>query len=47
MAVIMEAIPNPMAVYPEVGGTGSLGLDTAVATAAHAATDGALYVQVW
>ena len=40
------AIKNPIAVYPGAGGAGSLGLDTATATAAHAETDGALYVQV-
>ena len=44
--MITAAIPNPMAVYPDVGGIGSLGLDTAIATAAHAETDGAPYVQV-
>lgn len=46
MTVRTAAIDNPMAVYPEVGGTGSLWLDTATATAAHAETDGAPYVHV-
>lgn len=46
MAVTTVAIDNPIAVYPEVGRTGSLGLGTATATATHAETDEALYVQV-
>ena len=35
-----------MAVYPDVGATGSLGFGTATAIAAHAEMDGVLYVHI-
>ena len=46
MMVKSAVINNPMARYPEVRGTRSLGLDAVTATATHAETDGVLDVQV-